>query len=230
MCGLHLQFKTRGCCASCYFIIQLYKQKVVDKKENKIRMSAVVSLSTAATQCRVQHRQCLPIRHSAPSSSHGYIHRKDKQMDVYRMAQSGQRRTSAAFSVRAGDEDTQAPKEEEEKNDTVDETVSTATENSNTTEDVSQDSTVLSTEEIQRQMGALRAAAASSQDDASKDESLVQGVLEEVRLIEWPSFTSALLNTLLVIALVLGTSVVLFGVNTSLSEISRQIYPSSSSL
>lgn len=194
-------------------------------------MAAVVSLSVAATQvhCRVHRRQCRPIRLIAERNN---IHRKDNQMDAFGMAQRGRKRRSATLSVRAGDKDEQVPEKQEENNNGGDETVSTATNNSNSsaTEDASQDSAVLSTEEIQRQMGALRAAAAaSSQDDASKDDSLVQGVLEEVRLIEWPSFTSALLNTLLVIALVLGTSVVLFGVNTSLSEISRQIYSSSSS-
>lgn len=83
----------------------------------------------------------------------------------------------------------------------------------------------LSAEEIQRQMGELRRAKqeqVASQD--ATDDSLVSGVLEEVQLIEWPTFTSALLNTLLVISIVFGTSVVLFGVNTALTEVSNAIY------
>lgn len=54
--------------------------------------------------------------------------------------------------------------------------------------------------------------------------SILQGVLEEVQLIKWPTPQSALLNTLLVIAIVAATSVVLFGVNTALAELSRQVY------
>jgi preprotein translocase SecE subunit len=139
-------------------------------------------------------------------------------------------------SVGAGETNGQEPEQDDDSTRTVDDdTVSTAIDASSTNtaseekeEEEEEEEAVLSTEEIQRQMGALRAAAAAaSQDEASKDASLMDGVLEEVRLIEWPSFTSALLNTVLVIALVLGTSVVLFGVNTSLSEISRQIYSSS---
>ena len=43
-------------------------------------------------------------------------------------------------------------------------------------------------------------------------------------LIKWPSPVSALLNTLLVIAIVGGTSALLFGVNTLLAEASRKVY------
>ena len=49
-------------------------------------------------------------------------------------------------------------------------------------------------------------------------------MLEEVQLITWPSPQSALLNTVLVIAIVGGTSAVLFGVNTLLAEASRVVY------
>ncbi len=48
--------------------------------------------------------------------------------------------------------------------------------------------------------------------------------MEEVKLIKWPTPQSALLNTLLVIAIVAGTSAVLFGVNTLLAEASRAVY------
>lgn len=52
----------------------------------------------------------------------------------------------------------------------------------------------------------------------------VQGVLEEVGLIQWPTITGALLNTALVIGIVFGTSLVLLAVNTGLAELSREIY------
>ncbi len=53
---------------------------------------------------------------------------------------------------------------------------------------------------------------------------LAQGVLEEVFLIKWPSPKQAILNTLLVIVIVGGTSALLFAVNTLLAELSRVIY------
>eukprot|EP00890_Picochlorum_soloecismus_P004845 jgi/Picsp_1/5361/NSC_02722-R1_protein len=57
-----------------------------------------------------------------------------------------------------------------------------------------------------------------------EEESFVQGVLEEVGLIQWPTIAGALLNTVLVIGIVLGTSLVLLAVNTGLAELSRDIY------
>ena len=51
-----------------------------------------------------------------------------------------------------------------------------------------------------------------------------QGVIEEVGLIQWPSLGGALLQTLLVIAIVGGTSALLFAVNSALAEISRSLY------
>lgn len=53
---------------------------------------------------------------------------------------------------------------------------------------------------------------------------LMQGVLEEIGLIKWPTFQSALLNTLLVVAIVGGASAILFSVNTLLTELSKEIY------
>ena len=85
----------------------------------------------------------------------------------------------------------------------------------------------LSTEEIQRQMSELRRQK-EELEGAGKggEEGLVSGVMEEVGLIQWPSFVSALGNTVLVIVIVLGTSAVLFGVNTLLTEASGVIYGS----
>ena len=87
------------------------------------------------------------------------------------------------------------------------------------------DTARLSTEEIQRQMGELRRAKEDQEATlAAKEESLASGVLEEVGLIQWPSFGSAFVNTLLVVAIVLATSFTLFGVNTALTELSGVIY------
>jgi preprotein translocase subunit SecE len=55
-------------------------------------------------------------------------------------------------------------------------------------------------------------------------ESLWEGVAEEVRLIKWPAPQAALLNTLLVVALVAGTSALLLGINALLSEASSVVY------
>ena len=53
---------------------------------------------------------------------------------------------------------------------------------------------------------------------------LPQGVLEETRLIKWPSPVQALLQTVLVVAMVAATSALLFGMNTLLAEASRLAY------
>lgn len=53
---------------------------------------------------------------------------------------------------------------------------------------------------------------------------LGQGVLEEVRLIRWPAPVQALMQTLLVVAIVSATSLMLFGVNAMLNELSRLAY------
>ena len=188
-----------------------------------------MAISIAATQSLLgglknRHRQSLPSNTRIILHQYRISRRENHQVDPVL------RRDRRHVSVGAGETNGQEPEQDDDSTRTVDDdTVSTAIDASTTnTASEEEEEAVLSTEEIQRQMGALRAAAAAaSQDEASKDASLVDGVLEEVRLIEWPSFTSALLNTVLVIALVLGTSVVLFGVNTSLSEISRQIYSSS---
>ena len=49
-------------------------------------------------------------------------------------------------------------------------------------------------------------------------------MLEEVRLIRWPTPQAALVQTLLVVALVGATSVLLFTVNTLLNELSQLVY------
>lgn len=82
----------------------------------------------------------------------------------------------------------------------------------------------LSTEEIARQMAALRQEKAEKEAGKGEEEGLVGGVMEEVGLIQWPSFGSSLVNTVLVIVIVLGTSAMLFGINTALTELSGVIY------
>jgi len=130
---------------------------------------------------------------------------------------SSPRHSSIALLPRAqaGGPSSSEEEEEEEKEQVA--TTSTA----NGTTDVVEK---LSTEEIQRQMGEIRRAEQEREEATQSSDSLVSGVMEEVALIQWPSFTSAFLNTLLVIGLVFGTSVVLFGVNTALTEISNTIY------
>jgi preprotein translocase subunit SecE len=51
-----------------------------------------------------------------------------------------------------------------------------------------------------------------------------QGVMEEVGLIKWPAPVKAVLNTLLVILIVAGTSGLLLGINTLLTELSNAVY------
>ena len=82
----------------------------------------------------------------------------------------------------------------------------------------------LSTEEIARQMAALRQEKAEKEAGKGEEEGLVGGVMEEVGLIQWPSFGSSLVNTVLVIVIVFGTSAMLFGINTALTELSGVIY------
>lgn len=48
-----------------------------------------------------------------------------------------------------------------------------------------------------------------------------QGVSEEVGLIKWPSPLKAVVQTLLVIAIVGGTSALLLAINGALSELSK---------
>ena len=50
---------------------------------------------------------------------------------------------------------------------------------------------------------------------------LLQGVSEEVGLIKWPAPAKAALNTLLVIAIVVGTSASLLAINSLLTELSK---------
>ena len=85
-------------------------------------------------------------------------------------------------------------------------------------------STGMSAEEIQNRVAEIRSATMQRKEEGGGEEGLVEGVLQEVQLIQWPTVQGALLNTLLVIAIVSGTSLVLFGVNSGLAELSRILY------
>jgi len=61
------------------------------------------------------------------------------------------------------------------------------------------------------------------QQDSERKPNLLEGVLSEIGLIEWPTPKTALLDTALVVVIVLGSAVLLFGVNTLLAEGSRLI-------
>ncbi|KAI3428169.1 hypothetical protein D9Q98_006550 [Chlorella vulgaris] len=77
-----------------------------------------------------------------------------------------------------------------------------------------------SIEEIQQRAAQMRQDKAA----ASAKGGLVEGVREEVMLIKWPAPLKAVLNTFLVIGIVAGTSAVLLGINSVLTEISNAIY------
>ncbi len=83
----------------------------------------------------------------------------------------------------------------------------------------------LSEDDIRR-LAALRRSGATSSGAASPADSgsLVQGVLEEARLIEWPTFGRAAGDTAVVLAIVAASAAVLFAINTALTEVSALIY------
>jgi preprotein translocase SecE subunit len=66
----------------------------------------------------------------------------------------------------------------------------------------------------------------SSGDDVGKQEKpgMVQGALAEVELIDWPRPGRAAIETLYVLAIVVGASAFLFGLNTALTQLSRSLY------
>ncbi|KAL6766515.1 hypothetical protein ACKKBG_A36335 [Auxenochlorella protothecoides x Auxenochlorella symbiontica] len=58
----------------------------------------------------------------------------------------------------------------------------------------------------------------------SPTSNIVLGALEEVQLIQWPTIPQALVNTVQVLIIVGTTSVLLFAVNSILTELSRRAY------
>lgn len=62
------------------------------------------------------------------------------------------------------------------------------------------------------------------ESQAAAPSNYFQSILQEVRLIEWPSPKQALTNTVLVIAIVGASSVVLFAINSTLAELSKISY------
>eukprot|EP01024_Parvocaulis_polyphysoides_P064964 TRINITY_DN7565_c0_g1_i10.p2 TRINITY_DN7565_c0_g1~~TRINITY_DN7565_c0_g1_i10.p2 ORF type:complete len:155 (-),score=20.01 TRINITY_DN7565_c0_g1_i10:350-814(-) len=85
---------------------------------------------------------------------------------------------------------------------------------------VNQDDEVLSDEELER----LAALKQLKEQRKERSKNILQGALDETRLIEWPGPGSAITNTFLVIGIVAGTSVMLFTINTLLVEISNIFY------
>eukprot|EP00877_Chromochloris_zofingiensis_P001438 jgi/Chrzof1/11295/Cz05g31130.t1 len=59
---------------------------------------------------------------------------------------------------------------------------------------------------------------------APASSNVVQGALEEAQLISWPSPGKALLDTVLVLAIVASTGVLLFGANVLLNDASNWWY------
>merc|ERR1712130_116499 len=62
------------------------------------------------------------------------------------------------------------------------------------------------------------------ESSSSQKVGLLQGVLEETRLISWPTPVQALKDTATVVALVALLATVLFALNTALTEGSKQLY------
>ena len=67
-------------------------------------------------------------------------------------------------------------------------------------------------------------AGASSSNAVVGSGGFLGDVLQEARLIEWPSLQQALGDTVLVVAIVLGSAALLFAVNTLLADLSKAIY------
>jgi len=195
---------------------QHLKQQISSNRRNTARMAASAALALRTVTTPVRSNSTGQHTHTIASQEMTTFFRSYPNRRVQQMM-SSPRHSSIALLPRAqaGGPSSSSEEEEEEKEQVA--TTSTA----NGTTDVVEK---LSTEEIQRQMGEIRRAEQEREEAAQSSDSLVSGVMEEVALIQWPSFTSAFLNTLLVIGLVFGTSVVLFGVNTALTEISNTIY------
>ena len=75
------------------------------------------------------------------------------------------------------------------------------------------------------QIAALRNPPSGTKPGDASD-NIVQGALEEVGQIEWPTVGSALQTTGIVIGIVTGSAVVLLGVNSVLAAASQSIFGS----
>lgn len=78
-------------------------------------------------------------------------------------------------------------------------------------------SDLLSSEESRR-IAELRRLKADAPAPAPSS-NVIQGALEEAQLITWPKPGKALLDTVLVLAIVAGTGTALFGVNVALTDV-----------
>lgn len=60
--------------------------------------------------------------------------------------------------------------------------------------------------------------------DAPKGTNVLQNAFREIGEIDWPAPGQAAVETLYVIAIVVGSSAFLFGLNGLLTELSRKLY------
>ena len=77
-------------------------------------------------------------------------------------------------------------------------------------------------ESLGRALSELRKekAAREGRENSGKTEEFLQGVVEETRLIEWPSLQRVLSTTGVVVSIIFGSSLVLLTVNALLAELS----------
>jgi preprotein translocase SecE subunit len=106
---------------------------------------------------------------------------------------------------------------EEEAGDIIDESSSRAAKNGEESS-----STSLSQEEIGQALSKLRQE--KSVQERSNSQDFWGGVLEETKLVEWPSFQKVLGTTGVVVAIIFGSSLVLLTVNAVLAELSDNVF------
>jgi preprotein translocase subunit SecE len=69
-----------------------------------------------------------------------------------------------------------------------------------------------------------RLAAIKQAKSSGENEGMIQGALSEIGLIDWPQPAKAAVETVYVLGIVIGASAFLFGLNTVLTEVSKQLY------
>ncbi|KAH9530944.1 hypothetical protein CY35_19G010900 [Sphagnum magellanicum] len=107
---------------------------------------------------------------------------------------------------------------EEEAGNIIDESSSRAAKNG----EESSSSTSMSQEEIGQALSKLRQEKTVQERSNSQD--FWGGVLEETKLVEWPSFQKVLGTTGVVVAIIFGSSLVLLTVNAVLAELSDNVF------
>lgn len=79
----------------------------------------------------------------------------------------------------------------------------------------------MSEDEI-RKLSALKRQMQNKQDSANSN--LIQGALQEAKLISWPRAQKALSDTVLVLVIVVGTGFLLYGLNVALAQLTELWY------